>query len=777
MKRKRISILFFVLWFFSFHMPAQTFEGIVCDGQNKKRLSDVYVSVNGKQIAQTDSLGQFSFQQGENVTFADVMFYHYGYTPKTIQLMRDTNIVVELEPIFHQLGEVTITAYRTRRGNNSYSYSVSDVKKIITPIGEADVMRIMQVLPGISQGMEGGMGFYVRGGNNGNNRVELDGVPIVAPSHLFGLFSTFHSDIVDKSSFQLGGIRASSGDLLSSLLYIQTIRPEFDTFKGSTSVSPLMYGAALQGYIIKGKLSFQVATRTSLLKTEYELIKRLAKESTSAAFNPQVQDYYGKLSWRLNDTHTIDLMAYRSNDSFSFTPEEENNVSNYDILFGWNNRVLKLGWNWQITPGMKAETYIYHNHFNTRQRQREASNNDNEGKYGIFLASEKDEWAVKSQLIHIKGKWNTLGGIDYRNQQFSPVMQKIQVSSKDEISSNLQYATSLATLFAESGYEKENKSKFRGGVRYNLFLNEEHLMHNIEFRLFSSVFLTRQMGIEATFDQLTQFQHTLEGLPVGWALDLLVPASKKFRPERSNQYYLGSFWGDGQYYISAGTYYKILSNVTSYRSLLNQFSTRNVSWEEDVVQGKGKSFGFELWFERRNSRWNGSMAYTLSKTTRRFAEINGGAVYPFKFDRPHNFNIQSQWQTVKKEHQLQYLNTSLYFMSGNTLTHPVASYHGESLPFWENREGGIHVPPMEDYHARVRTEMSSKNGYRLPNYFRIDIGYNFLWKRKRTTHEFSISVFNVLNRHNPILIFYEDDTWKQLSILPVIPSIRWELRF
>lgn len=318
------SAILFILWMLPFAVVhAQPFHGSVQNGQTGLPLADVSIlTPNGKHLAKTNNVGQFSIDA--DATQLDVVCFLHGYRQQKVRLRAGVSSKVALMPLEEELEKVTVTAYREKRGNNVFQYDASDVKKITTVLGETDVMRYMQVLPGISQGIEGGMGFYVRGAGNGNNRVVLDDVPIIAPTHLFGLFSTFHPDIVQKSTFQMGGISAASGDFLSSLLQVETQTPDAQKYSGSVSLSPLMLGASLQGYLVKDKLSFQSAARTSLLRAGYLLTQKTAgEENVSGDFNPQVQDLYTKLHWNIHPQHSVMPWFMAATTIFSMSPKEK----------------------------------------------------------------------------------------------------------------------------------------------------------------------------------------------------------------------------------------------------------------------------------------------------------------------------------------------------------------------------------------------------------------------------------------------------------------------
>lgn len=696
-----------LMMFIGIHVFGQEFSGYVKEKGTNEPLPGVVVILNSKEVAYTDSIGFFRFTS--DVAQPQVTFYQYGFQTKT-RALTSTSSEIFLSPLQTNLDEVTVTAYRQVRGNNRFMYSLKDIKKQITLVGEPDIMRYIQVLPGVSQGMEGGMGFYVRGGGNGNNRVELDGVSVSAPTHLFGLFSSFHSDIVEQTSFQMGGISASSGDLLSSLMHIQTVTPAKDKYKGSLSLSPLMLGGSLQGYIVKDKLSFQVAGRTSLLRPIFLLAKKASDMKDD--FNPQIIDAYAKLHWQVNEKHSLDLSGYASKDYFSFKPEIRENTSNFDMEIGWNNRMAKLAWKYQINPRWKMETFAYHTHFDTKQGQNEYKNDTT--TIGMIFGSGKQEWGVRGQLFYNTEKLTFNSGIDFRKQTFTPNVKRVLIKKTDQTTTqhHTQYS-SIGTVFAESQYAFTESLKVKGGIRYNLYkAMNDGIKGDLELRLFSSYAFTPNVGIELTLDQLTQFQHTLEGLPIGWALDLIVPASGSFKPEKARQLYLGGYWGNRNFYATIGGYYKQLDNLVWHKNMINFLSSPTFAWDVDAVKGKGKSYGLEVWLERRNKRWNGSLAYTLSRTTRQFDGLNQGKTFPFKFDRTHNLNLQSQYIVRQTAKHMQSFNTAVYFTSGNNITLPVASYKGVNLPYWDET---VIIPPMEKHHATVRTQMTGINGFRLPN--------------------------------------------------------------
>jgi len=667
-----------------------------------------------------------------------------------------------------ELKDVIVKAKLPISRNNTYQYSPDRAKSLITVLGGTDVMRYIGTLPGVSQGMEGGMGFFVRGSNTGNNRVELDEVPVYGSTHLFGLFSTFHPSIVQSTDFRTGGIPASSGDFLASIAQITSINPDSSKYHGKLNVSPFLAGISASGPITK-KLGFIAAGRISLLRPEYLLIKSITKTEDSD-INPQISDSYIKLNYEINQKHHLSASGYASNDYFKFE------MQTAQIVMNWGNEFVRLGWDWNITNKTKLHTVAYYNHFYSGQLQRQYTDNER-----IVLSSELrvqtalTEKVIQSKLEYKDLNWSINVGIILKNRLFQPATEKLLVGDESISTFNNTYNSQSYTGFGEIKY-KYNKLLTSFGLRENLYQINGHSMLLTDIRFNSTLELTSNSGLELSYDLLSQTHHSLEGLPVGWSLDLLIPADSHFRPEISNQLYGGGYWANNLYNISAGIYYKHMANLVSYKNAINVFGVQNTSWQDEITIGQGDSYGLEFRAERKTTNWNTAISYTLSKTTRQFDAINDGKVFPFKFDRRNILNANVQFLTLKSKEKEQHINIALSYSSGHKVTIPIGEYKGITPPYWDLMNHGT-INSTMDENAYYRQLMTEENNYTMPYYFRIDIGYSFLRTRKKYTSEFTLGVYNVLNRKNPYLVFYQDSQWKQLSILPLIPSIEWTIGF
>ncbi len=666
-----------------------------------------------------------------------------------------------------ELKDVTITAKYLTNRNNSYQYLPQNAKPLITVLGGTDVMRYIGTLPGVSQGMEGGMGFFVRGGNNANNRIELDGVPIYGSTHLFGLFSTFHSDIVQSTNFRTGGIPATSGDFLASITQIKSLNPDTSGFHGSFNISPFLVGLSANGLLNK-KISYVAAGRWSLLRPEYRIIKSITKAETDV--NPQISDLFVKLNYKINQKHLLNASGYISNDYFSF--------KNSTVLIGmnWGNQFARIGWDWALSDKTKFQTLAYYNRFYSGQLQKQYRDNAAKDLMSeLRVRSTLTEKVLQTTFAHDEKSWSLQAGILYMERQFQPVSQKILIGIDTVARINNPLLSNSFVLFSELKC-KYYRLHSTFGVRENLYNTSNINILLTDIRLNTIFEISANSGIELSYDLLSQTHHAVEGLPMGWSLDLLVPSDSIFLPEIAHQFYAGGYWSNKTYTLSAGAYYKLMNNLISYKNSTNLFGNQSDNWYQEISSGSGRSYGLEFRAERKSPKWNAALSYTLSKTTRKYAELNDGIEFPFKFDRRNILNLNTQFITKKQKNKEQNLNLGLSYSSGHKATIPIGMYKAELPPFWDIMDDSA-INGLMDENAYSRQLMSGVNNFNLPNYCRFDIGYSFIKKQKKSTREFTIGVFNVLNRKNPYLIFYQNESWKQLSILPIVPSFQWNVTF
>jgi hypothetical protein len=738
-------------------LRAGHFIGQVRDASDSRPLAGAEIrDTTGVLLTMTTARGDFALDhEGDSLR---VLVLMDGYHQQVALLLADRHTTIELASLGGTLEGVTVERDRVRRVGSSFDFTPEEISMLPTILGEKDLMRFIQVLPGVAQGMEGGMGYYVRGAGNGNNRVEMNGVPIASPTHLFGLLSVVPPGLVDRSTFQSGGISVASGDFLSALLRLESHRPSKTGMHGSVTLSPIILGASLQGAPKKSRVTFRLAGRTSLLHPEYLLVQKIVgREQLPDDVNPQMQDLGLQLFWTPDKRHTIDLMLFGSRDDlrYKMIMDQELDDENYLITLGWSNFAARLGWVYALSERRRLETMVYYT--------RSANHNTIENvKSASKMWSHGTELAFRSRFDTYWREINLTTGVDLKRQTFLP-MAKVEAEGQTSTTQREKESPTHTLSIYGEGLLKRPRYNVALGLRYNLFRDENgQSIHDLEWRLRGRLTLSQAMGIEASVDRQTQLHHILEGLPVGWALDLSVPASRRFGPEHSTLFYLGGYLSGGSSrHLSIGGYYRDLSGLISYTTDKG-VPSENPAWEEEVTTGRGRSYGLEVWAEQSQGRWTGSIAYTLSRTTRQYPEINGGEEFPFAFDRTHILNLQSHFDVIRRPRRIQRLDLAAYITSGNRLTVAKAIYSSPDLPYWFTQRD---IPSWQsDYHALARTEMTEMNAFRTPTYIRMDLGYTFLWHGPKVDNELTLSVFNVLARKNPYMIFLDNKGWKQMSI-------------
>lgn len=651
----------------------------------------------------------------------------------------DSSVVSDRLPIF--------------RKPNRYLYTPERAAAIVSVIGEPDVLRQITTLPGVSSGVEGSLGLFVRGGNAGNSRVEYDGVPVYGTSHLLGLFSSFSPDMISVTDFRTGGIEASSGDITSSLMRIKSKSGKLESPSWNLSLSPYMTSIYHETPGKKGKTDYRVAGRFSPLPLIAGIIT--GSDEEYAKINGLMHDWAATVERRLNDKKAIKLTGLFSQDRLNVKYDASG------ALMQNISGMAKLDFRSSLSSRTEFEVFGYCTFSNVFQNQDYYRNDTTSSSYS--MPCNWIETGMKSLVNH-------------------------KVSCHLDVEGGMEVKTFMKALsgavFADINF-RNSKCDVMAGYRQILYHYEGWTTTGFDAHLRVDRTLTKNLGIEVAADRMSQYMHVLEGLPTGWAMNIMSPAGKDFKPEISGQIYAGLFWhkdarlkllGETAFHLNAGGYAREMNGMISYKSSINMFRITEDTWEDEIESGSGRSIGLEVSGSMSSERLSMNIAYTLSRTDREYPSINEGERFPFKFDRPHILNLQSDLTTRKRARGEQHLGIVLSCYSGNLMTVQKSQYLGVKPPYWDTGLSGMYTDKFQD-NIYYRMEMSAVNGHRMKAYFRLDVAYTFKFLLERSTHDLTVSVFNVTNRHNPYLIYNDYGTWKQVSIMPVMPSVRWSVRF
>lgn len=666
---------------------------------------------------------------------------------------------VYTQPPVQKLDSAIVRAKRRIMEGNRVIFTPKQAAATISAVGEPDILRHITVLPGVAQGLEGTLGLFVRGSDNTANLIEFNGVPMNSSAHLLGLFSSFPTEMVQETEFSTGGIDVRQGDMASSVVRITPKRALDQQQGGHVSVSPYLVGVSWQRHVSE-KTGYSVAIRQSLLPQVGQFLLSAHTETEGTGLSGYLGDGLILTDWKPSDRDRADLMAYWSVDTYQISPESASVRFTTDML------ALKAGWQRKLSSNRTwyAKAYLSRAHSGHRQKNKghtlELTNTRTDASLEGLV-----EWRSSS------GDTYTLGG-NYTASFFHPADRGTEPCH-------------LVSAFAD-WKRRTDTWNWMFGIRSSLALTGNGISPGIDLRAKVDYRLNVHWTLEATFDRLTQYHHTLEGLPTGWNVNIMIPASSDFPAEVTNQGYCGISYrgnlGPFQFQALSGAFLRGMSGLVCYQTTSNLLFVKNASWEESTETGTGRSYGLESYLSVMARRLEASVSYTLSKSDREFPTVNHGKTFPFLYDRRHILNTQFQLlvrekQSKRGHKRQQHFTSAFTWYSGTAVTLPVSQYQGADLPYWSGRQSGWHLSHQAIVLSYSRIEMSEKNSFRLPDYLRWDIAWNWTFHRPKTVHELSLSVYNVTNRHNVFAIYNDNGRWRQVSLLPILPAFRWSMSF
>ena len=633
---------------------------------------------------------------------------------------------------------IKIDNRRVMTGPGKLQTGLEGMRNIVSPLGEGDPIHWAQAMPGVTTGADGSSAFYVRGGNLGNNLFSLDGIPVYGYSHLLGLTTVIPHDAIDKVQLSRGGFEGQEGNFTASHLSITTKDPSKD-WKTRLSVNNFIMAASTEG-AVSDKLSTFVSARISPLALEYRTVSGMlsGKMGDLKDFSAGVGDLYGKVLFR-NGGNALQASVLGSIDRYGFKMSDTS-----EELLGWNNMIGSLIYS-HDKGGTKWNSTLSGSRYESSQRQ---DKNFRGSEDHLSLKSTLAEYSLSSDLSHeISPGLILKEGLKARFAQFAPG----QVASVTNCSNTL-----LTTLWGQIDYSSPGKLSAYAAIRGNYFRNLTRKGGHFdpEFSFSAEWTLSDAISLKGTLDRMVQYYHTLEGFPVGWSLDMIVPSGPVVLPEGVWQGSAGLSFEKGKHSASAGGFYKLQNNLVYYKYAQDLFDGALAAWEDHVDIGKGDSFGAEFLYEFTASDFQARVSYTLSKTTRKgFMVINGGEPFHAKFDRRHVINATGQWK-------------------GFTATMILQSGH------WENgvaQTYTMHVPGA----TWTAEYYSGMNNFHMPMVFRLDLGYNFSFSTGRVVHDVQVGICNATNHFNPFMLYFDTDTgaWKEIALLPLMPNISWKLSF
>lgn len=608
-----------------------------------------------------------------------------------------------------------------------------NLRAITSPLGEGDALRWVQSLPGVATGADGTSSFYVRGGNTGGNLLTIDGIPVYGYSHVLGITSILPTDVIESASFIKGGFGGSQGNFSSSHIALRTTTPDAGVDrKINVTLNNFLTGAGMTASV--GEKGVVVASgRVSPLSQEYQAFKGLMQGGLGDLdrLGALVFDAYGKFSWRFNPRNRISVSALGSMDRYSFLTSDGS-----DERMGWRNFIGAVQSFHELDWGLFDLSASYNNYWSSQEQKKNFQAKD----YIFLLSSALDEISLMADGFFPFGKRFTLNaGAQCRISLFNP--------ARAVVSGSRTTATLLSAWLQGEWASKQLEVK--AGARLNHFQGQGVPDFNVSTRWQPFPFL----ALEGTFDRISQYYHTLEGLPLGWTMDLMVPATAEMPPEQLMQGYGGLVVTYGKHQLTLGVFAREMDHLVYFKDAGDLFSGAQMAWNEAVDLGKGDARGAELLYEFSDRDFYARASATFAKATRKeFPTVNEGRPFHAPFDRRIVTNATVEWRKI---------SLSFIYQDGN----------------WVNGRGERYSVPLPDGEMVDLEYFSAVNNHQMPPVIRLDAAYLMEWVWGRVHNRLSLGVCNILNHFNPYTVYYDtkEGVWKEISLLPILPNFSWRI--
>lgn len=766
-----VSILFFVLNVYSQKVQI---SGYVSDSETGERLiGAVITDLTNNNSVSTNSYGFYSIDCPKNkeINF-QCSFIGYNQSQEIVKTGQNISLNFNLSSGI-VIGEVIVSTDKQKINNTemgTVSLPISQVKLMPALGGESDILKAIQMMPGVQGGTEGSSGLYVRGGGIDQNLILLDDVPLYYVNHLGGFVSTFNSDALNDVKLIKGSSPARYGGRLSSVLDVRMKDGNMKKITGNASVSLLTSKFMLEGPIKKDTSSFLISARGLLWGFVYAGFSRLVFENFMINYN--FYDVNAKYNRIINDKNRVYFSFYYGDDNF--VPRVFTEDKDEKIVFPtrWGNFLSSVRWNKTFSSKLFSNTTVSY----TRYRYNNSLNySDKTDKYNYSYFTGINDLSAKHELQYSATNFlNIRLGADYTFHEFNPGFFSEFSSQKDSVLLDTIYGNDKiyaheANAFIENKIKIGKFLNLNLGLRFsNYFVDNEHFMA-FEPRLLANFKINSTTSVKASFAQNNQNIHLLTSSTVGMPVDLWVPATAIAKPETSTQYSLGLYKIFDKYFFSIEGYYKNMNNLIAYSEGLGHYGAAQ-NWQQKIeTDGKGTSYGIEFLAEKKSGKLTGWLAYTYSNTDRQFENINNGLAYPFKYDRRHTLNIVANYKISEKIN----LSASWVYGSGYPFTMAIGKY-----PYIDDNE---YYPFYREFYD-IAYIYPERNSFRMKAFHHLDLGVNFTKEKKKGIRTWSISVYNAYNRQNPFYYYMDTDrqgNWHlyQQSMFPIIPSFGYSFKF
>lgn len=779
------------------HAQKATISGYIEDVKSGEKLigATIYDATSLKGTT-SNIYGFYSLTLDTGQVEFTVSYVGYQTVRKRIDLKSDLFQNIELSSDI-QLGEVEISAEKSEKIHqvnqmSTAKLSMKQVEKLPAFMGEVDLLKTIQLLPGIQSGGEGNGGLYVRGGGPDQNLIMLDGVPVYNASHLFGFFSVFNSSAINTAEVITGGFPARYGGRSSSVIDIRMKEGNMKELKGEASIGLISSKFMLEGPLWKDKTSFVISGRRTYIDfLAKPLIKAVATRNGSpgSTMGYFFYDLNAKVNHKFSEKSRLYISAYLGDDRAYAAIKESSEIEKTSIEsnLGWNwgNMITAIRYNQIINNKLFANFTLNYSRYRSLIDisylfKEQFTDSLAESTFNMNYLSGIDDYGTNLTFDYIPNSNNYIKfGASNTYHVFTPGTNSLKIQAgKSKLDTTIGASIIKANemhFFAEDEIRIRSRFKMNAGLHLSTFKVNDSTYENLQPRISSSYALAENLTLKASYSRMAQYIHLLTNGTVGFPTDLWVPVTDTIPPIQADQVALGlAYTYSNKYEFSVEGYYKNMKNLIEYKDGASFFGNAK-TWQTKIEEGMGWSYGSEFLAKKTQGKTTGWVGYTLSWTKRQFQNLNKGFVYPYTYDRRHDISLAvvHQFRTHSEDKSGIDFGVIWVYGTGKAISLPNSTYKAyDASNYYYNY--GFYSSEIDNY--------AQKNGYRQPSYHRLDISVTTTKNIKKRQRIWAFGVYNIYNRKNPFLIqmAYNNNgerVLKQYSLFPLIPSISYTLKF
>ena len=774
--RLQRALVFLLSTFSPFLLSAQarhTVSGTIRDQSSGETLigASVVILNHPRSAVLSNSYGFYSLIAAAGKYTIVVSFAGYRADTLEVSLDKDVIMAINLSPADAEMQEVVVSANRnnanvTKPLMGVQKLSVNEIKDVPVIFGEKDILKTIQLLPGVQSGGDGSSGFYVRGGSVDQNLILLDEATVYNPTHLLGFFSTFNSDAIKDVTLYKGAIPAEYGGRLASVLDVKMDDGNVKDYGVSGGLGLISSRLNVEGPIEKDDGSFIVSAR----RTYADLFLKLSKDTNTNRSSLYFYDINAKANYKLGDKDHIYLSGYFGKDNLGLGNTFGLDYGNSTGTFRWNhifnsrlfsNTSLiysKYNYNVSVNSGSNdigITSFVRDYHL--KEDLQYFLNSDNKVNFGVEVI----QHTTSPGVISASGtsSFNPLA-LEQRYSLESAAYVDHDLALSDKVNVNYGLRAGLFTVlgpgsfytYDSSGNAIDTATYGSGQVVKNYF--------NLEPRFSMSYRLTYNSSVKFAYTRTVQNLHLLSNSTSSNPTDVWIPSSNNVKPEIADQVSTGYFRNadNNAYEFSAEVYYRYMQNQIDYKNGAQLIANEYV--ESQLIYGIGRAYGLELFAKKKVGRMTGWVSYTLSRTERRFGQVNDDSWYPANQDRTHDLSVVGIYKLSKKWT----LSGDFVYYTGNAVTWPSGKYEVD---------------------GQVAFLYTKRNGYRMPPYNRLDVSATLQGKKtKKFDSNWNFSLYNAYGRENPYSISFQQDPGNpakteavQYALFRWVPSVTYNFKF